>query len=257
MVIGNGNVAADVARILALGQKELERTDVGRPCPRGPAREPRARRWSCSAGAGPAQAAFTSSELRELGHLEGVELGVDQSEVELDPVSQRWLEEQGTFTARKNVSLLREFATLPRRDDADGASLCGFLRSPVEIRGEDRVEAVDVCRNEIVRGEDGALRPQRRDEEIETIECGLVLRSVGYQAVPLPGVPFDGAASCSPTVAAGFFPPMASRSRASTRLAGSSAGRRGSSVPTAGCGGDGGLHRGGPRGREAAASVQS
>ena len=66
-----------------------------------------------------------------------------------------------------------------------------FLRSPVEIRGNGRVEAIDVRRNEIVRADDGALRARPLDEEVETIECGLVLRSVGYRAVPLPDVPFD------------------------------------------------------------------
>src|SRR5206468_2474658 len=48
-----------------------------------------------------------------------------------------------------------------------------------------------ICRNELVRSDDGALRPRALDSEVETIECGLVLRSVGYRAVPLPGVPFD------------------------------------------------------------------
>src|SRR5205807_4076088 len=65
------------------------------------------------------------------------------------------------------------------------------LCSPVEIRGSGRVEAVDVRRNEIVRADDGSLRPRPVDGEVETIDCGLVLRSVGYRAVPLPGVPFD------------------------------------------------------------------
>jgi ferredoxin--NADP+ reductase len=66
-----------------------------------------------------------------------------------------------------------------------------FLRSPVEIRGAGRVEAVDVRANEIVRAEDGSLRARPLDADVETIECGLVLRSVGYRAVPLPDVPFD------------------------------------------------------------------
>jgi ferredoxin--NADP+ reductase len=65
------------------------------------------------------------------------------------------------------------------------------LSSPVEISGDGRVEAVTVRRNEIVRGDDGALRARPAGDEVETIECGLVLRSVGYQAVPLPDVPFE------------------------------------------------------------------
>jgi ferredoxin/flavodoxin---NADP+ reductase len=61
----------------------------------------------------------------------------------------------------------------------------------VAIRGDDRVAAVDVQRNEIVRSDDGALRARAVSDDVETIECGLVLRSVGYRAVPLPDVPFD------------------------------------------------------------------
>jgi ferredoxin--NADP+ reductase len=137
---------------------------------------------------GPAQAAFTSAELRELGHMDGVAIAVD--DVTLDAVSARWLDEEGTFTARKNVQLLREFAARSPQTGARRVTL-RFLQSPVEIRGGDRVEAVDIRRNEIVREGDGPLRARPSGDEIETIEAGLVLRSVGYRAVPLPDVPFD------------------------------------------------------------------
>jgi ferredoxin--NADP+ reductase len=149
------------------------------------------KRWWCSGGRGPAQAAFTSSELRELGHLDGVELRVDPEEVELDSLSRSWLDEEGTFTARKNVELLREFAARERATGARRRIVLRFLRSPVEIHGSGRVESIDVRRNELVRADDGKLRPRPVDGEPETIECGLVLRSVGYRAVPLPEVPFD------------------------------------------------------------------
>jgi ferredoxin--NADP+ reductase len=142
---------------------------------------------------GPAQAAFTSAELRELGHLDGVQLLVDGDEIELDDISREWLDEHGTFTARTNMALLREFAD--RADEHPVAArrriVLRFLRSPVAIRGTGRVEALDVRRNEIVRSPSGTLQARGIDEHIETIECGLVLRSVGYRAVPLPDVPFD------------------------------------------------------------------
>ena len=141
---------------------------------------------------GPAQAAFTSAELRELGRMDGVDIRVDPDEVELDPVSRDWLEEQGGFTARRNVELLREFAGATRPPKARRRIVLRFLRSPVAIRARGRVEAVDVRRNEIERARRrlaaGRARPTTT---VETIECGLVLRSVGYRAVPLPGVPFD------------------------------------------------------------------
>jgi ferredoxin--NADP+ reductase len=190
VVIGNGNVAADVTRMLTLSPEELERTDVADHALET-LRESRVEEVVVLGRRGPAQAAFTSAELRELGRLDGVDLRVDAGEIELDPLSARWLAEDGTFTARKNVELLREFAGRPPQPEARRQIVLRFLRSPVEIRGEGRVEAIDVQRNEIVQSEDGSLRPRAAGEEVETIECGLVLRSVGYRAVPLPGVPFD------------------------------------------------------------------
>jgi ferredoxin/flavodoxin---NADP+ reductase len=190
VVIGNGNVAADVTRILALSPAELERTDVADHALEA-LRASTIEEVVVLGRRGPAQAAFTSAELRDLGRLDGVEVRVDPAEVALDPVSTRWLAEEGTFTARKNVELLREFSARPRRAGARRRIVLRFLRSPVAIRGTDRVEAIDVRRNELVRSDDGALRAVAVDDAVETIECGLVLRSVGYRAVPLPDVPFD------------------------------------------------------------------
>jgi len=190
VVIGNGNVAADVTRMLVLGTSELERTDIADHA-LAALRASRIEEVVVLGRRGPAQAAFTSAELRELGRLEGVEVRVEPADLELDPVSREWLAERGTFTARTNVELLREFAARPPRPDARRRIELRFLRSPVEIRGARRVEAVDVRRNEIVRSEDGTLRARPLDAGVETIDCGLVLRSVGYRAVPLPDVPFD------------------------------------------------------------------
>jgi ferredoxin/flavodoxin---NADP+ reductase len=190
VVIGNGNVAADVTRMLTRSVRELERTDVADHALEA-LRESRIEEVVVLGRRGPAQAAFTSSELRELGHLDDVDTRVDADEIELDPVSRRWLAEEGTFTARKNVELLNEFAARPARPGARRRIQLRFRRSPVEIHGNGRVAAIDVRRNELVRAEDGSLRARAVDGEAETIECGLVLRSVGYRAVPLPDVPFD------------------------------------------------------------------
>jgi ferredoxin/flavodoxin---NADP+ reductase len=190
VVIGNGNVAADVTRMLTLSPRDLERTDVADHALEA-LRRSRIEEVLVLGRRGPAQAAFTSAELRELGRLAGVELRVDPQEVELDPVSRTWLEGEGTFTARKNVELLREFANRPEPTDAARRIVLRFLCSPVEIRGNGRVEAVQVRRNELVRDDQGLIRPRPVDGDLETIDCGLVLRSVGYRAVPLPGVPFD------------------------------------------------------------------
>jgi ferredoxin/flavodoxin---NADP+ reductase len=190
VVIGNGNVAADVTRMLTLSGRELERTDVADHALEA-LRESRIEEVVVLGRRGPAQVAFTSAELRELGRLDGVDVRVDPDEVELDLASRRWLAEQGTFTARKNVELLREFAARPSDPDARRRIELRFLRSPLAIRGTGRVEAIDAGRNEIVRADDGTLRARALGDDVETIECGLVLRSVGYRAVPLPDVPFD------------------------------------------------------------------
>jgi ferredoxin--NADP+ reductase len=190
VVIGNGNVAADVTRMLTLSAAELERTDVADHALEA-LRDSRIEEVIVLGRRGPAQAAFTSAELRELGHLDGVDLRVDSADVELDDVSREWLAEEGTFTARKNVELLRDFAARPALPDARRRIELRFLSSPVELRGSGRVAAIDVRRNEIVRTDDRALRARPVGEDVETIECGLVLRSVGYRAVPLPDVPFD------------------------------------------------------------------
>jgi ferredoxin/flavodoxin---NADP+ reductase len=190
VVIGNGNVAADVTRILTLDREELARTDIADHALEA-LRASRIREVVVLGRRGPAQAAFTSAELRELGRLDGVDIHVDPQDAELDPVSREWLDQEGTFTARKNVQLLTEFAARPPRAGARRRIDLRFLRSPVRIAGTDHVEGIDIGRNELVRGDDGALRARDTGAEPESIDCGLVLRSVGYRAVPLPDVPFD------------------------------------------------------------------
>jgi ferredoxin--NADP+ reductase len=190
VVIGNGNVAADVTRVLTRSVDELARTDIADHALEV-LRESRVERVVVLGRRGPAQAAFTNAELRELGRMAGVTVDVRADEVELDPVSKAWLDEQGTFTARRNVEQLRAFAAEPPNPGAPRAIELRFLRSPVAVHGDGRAEAVEIVRNELYRDGDGALRARSIDGTNETIEAGLVLRSVGYRGVPLPGVPFD------------------------------------------------------------------
>ena len=145
---------------------------------------------------GPAQAAFTPPELQELGELAGADVVVDPADLELDPASEAALEADRA-TARRNVDLLREYAARepegkPRRLRAP---LPASRRSRSSATG--RVEAVEVVRNELVADEDGQIRAVPTDER-EMIPCGLVLRSVGYRGVALPGVPFDEARGVIP-----------------------------------------------------------
>jgi ferredoxin--NADP+ reductase len=186
VVIGNGNVAIDCARMLALTADELEPTDTVDEAAEAIVRAP-IREILMLGRRGPVQAAFTPPELKELGELAGAEPVVDAHDLELDDASRRELEADRD-RARRNFDLLQEYAARepegkPRRIELR------FLTSPVAILGDDRVEGVEVVRNELVE-EDGRI-VARPTGETEVIECGLVLRSVGYKGVPLAGVPFD------------------------------------------------------------------
>jgi ferredoxin/flavodoxin---NADP+ reductase len=188
VVIGNGNVAADVARMLALTESELRLTDTADDAIEALSRS-QVREIVVLGRRGPAQAAFTNPELRELGEMADADIVVDPDEVELDPLSRAYISsDQADITTRKNVEILHEFAQ--RRPQGKGKRIVlRFLCSPLEIIGKERVERIVVGRNELVE-RDGALRPADSGERFE-LESGLVLRSVGYSGVPIAGVPFD------------------------------------------------------------------
>jgi ferredoxin--NADP+ reductase len=161
VVVGNGNVAADVARMLALTRDELATTDVADHAIDVLA-ESRIKEIVVLGRRGPAQAAFTNPELLELGEMTDADVYVDERDVELDPLSSEWLEGEGSdITSRKNVEILTEYS-----------------------------ESITIRRNKLERDEQGVLRPKPTDET-ETIPVGLVFRSIGYKAIPLEGVPFD------------------------------------------------------------------
>jgi len=185
VVIGNGNVAMDVARMLCLTRDELAVTDVSDHALEVLA-EHRIREIVVLGRRGPEQAAFTTPELRELGELSDADVAVDPTDLEIDPESREQAPDQ---TAQRNLEVLRGYAARPSAGKRRRIVL-RFLVSPVEIHGESRVESLTVVRNRLVRGDDGSLRARATDRT-ETIECGLVMRAIGYSGVPLPGVPFD------------------------------------------------------------------
>ncbi len=186
VVVGNGNVAIDVARMLVLDPSELAPTDTA----------DHALEAFGMAGVtevvllgrrGPAEAAFTNPELRELGELE-------RADVVVDPRQLEGVTEPEEPTRRRNVEILREYSRREPTGKSHRLEL-RFLRSPVEILGdghEGPVTGVRVAINRLVVGEDGRVGAEPTGEE-ETIECGLVLRSIGYRGVPLSGIPFDEA----------------------------------------------------------------
>jgi ferredoxin--NADP+ reductase len=139
---------------------------------------------------GPAQAAFTNPELLELGEMTDADVFVDPGDVELDPLSKAFIESEAAHTTKKkNVEILTGFAAREPLGKRRRIVL-RFLVSPVEIVGSERVEGIRIVHNELVQGEDGALRPRATDIT-EELDCGLVFRSIGYQGTRIPGVPFD------------------------------------------------------------------
>jgi ferredoxin--NADP+ reductase len=186
VVIGNGNVALDVARMLTLTHEELASTDVADHALE--ALDASEIKEIVVAGRrGPAQAAFTNPELLELGELADADVIVSSEELEralavndpnMDP------------TAERNVKVLRDYA---QRTPAGKRRriVLRFLLSPVELRGDEHgVGEIVLGRNELVVGGDGRLRAGDSGER-ETIATGLVMRAIGYRGVPLPDVPFD------------------------------------------------------------------
>jgi ferredoxin--NADP+ reductase len=188
VVIGNGNVAMDVARMLALTDHELRQTDTADHAIE--ALDAKQIREIVVLGRrGPVQAAFTNPEIKELGEMEDADVIVDPQEVELDPASQAYLEsDEADKTTKVNVETLKEFSQRQPEGKKQRIVL-RFLASPVEIKGDGKVESIVVGRNELVE-EGGTLRAKDTGER-EELECGLVLRSVGYTGIPIEGVPFD------------------------------------------------------------------
>jgi ferredoxin/flavodoxin---NADP+ reductase len=187
VVVGAGNVALDVARMLALSPEELAPTDTTDPAIAA-INQSSLREIVLLARRGPAQAAFTTPELKEMGELADADVVVDAADLE---------GAVGTDTnSERNLEVLREYAA--RAPAGKRRSVVfRFCVSPVEIRGGDRVEEIEIVHNELVADGSGGLRAVPTERR-ETIPCGLVFRSVGYRGVALPGVPFDEEAGVIP-----------------------------------------------------------
>jgi len=197
VVIGNGNVALDVARMLALTREELAPTDAADAAIEALAGSG-VREIVVVGRRGPVQASWTPTELQELGELAGADVLVDPAELELDPASEAELASASNLVQR-NVEILREFAARTPSSKARRIRL-RFRLSPVAILGSERVEAVELVRNRLEAGAGGRVRAVPTDER-EVLPCGLVFRSVGYHGLPIPGVPFDEGSGTIPNEA--------------------------------------------------------
>jgi len=193
-VVGVGNVAMDVTRILASDPEELARTDITAHA-LAALRESRVRTIYLLGRRGPAQAAFTNPELRELGELALADVVVRPADLVIDPATRAALDATPDREAEKNLKTLQGFVERgllgrPRRIELR------FCTSPLRIEGEGRVQRLVLGANRLEAGSRGVQAVPTGEEE--SVPVGLVFRSVGYRALPVSGVPFDASRAVIP-----------------------------------------------------------
>src|SRR6266545_3732318 len=188
-LVGIGNVAIDVARILCRSAQDLVTTDIADYALEALGRS-RIKEVYLLGRRGPAQAAFTNPEVKEVGELADADVIAQPEEVELDEASQAAVERSQDRATMKKLQILREYAT--RKPAGKSKKLIiRFLVSPVELCGNEagEVVAMRLVRNRLDATAAGTLQAKPTGQ-FETLPVGLVFRSVGYRGVSLPGVPF-------------------------------------------------------------------
>lgn len=196
-VVGLGNVAMDVTRILSRPIDDLLTTDIADHAVQV-LRDRSIRTVHVLGRRGPVQAAFTTPELRELGELKDVDVIVDPRDLVLDPVSEAYLATASDRTAAKNLEVLREWASRPP-GTATRRIVFHFSVSPVEVLGDERITGLRVAHNRLEPDGSGGVRAIPTDSTF-VLDIGLLFRSVGYRGVELPGVPFDPMRGVIPNV---------------------------------------------------------
>lgn len=188
-IVGVGNVAVDVARVLCRTEEELMQTDIA-DYALGALKESKVKEVYLLGRRGPAQAAFTNPEVRELGNLDDAHAITRIEEVELDEFTKELLEKKEDRSLVKKIEILNSYSEDIEFQKSKKLYI-RFLVSPLEIIGDEEgnVKAIKLVKNELYKTDDGSLRP-RATEETEELKVGLVFRSIGYHGVPLPEVPF-------------------------------------------------------------------
>jgi ferredoxin--NADP+ reductase len=187
VVVGNGNVALDVARILVTDPDVLAATDIADHALQS-LHDRGVEEVLIVGRRGPLQAPFTTLELRELGHLEGLgDVDVVVDPADLADISDADLE-AASKTVRNNIKVLRGYADQESRG-AKRRIVFRFRTSPIEIKGDSRVESIVLGRNQLV--DDNGRIVAKDTGEREEVPAQLVVRAVGYRGVPTPGLPFD------------------------------------------------------------------
>ena len=187
VIIGQGNVAADVSRILAKTVNELKNTDIAQHALEALA-ESRVRNIIVAGRRGPVQAKFTSKELKEFGDLADCVPVIDPAELELGESSRAELEDKQNAGGRKIFELFQSFTQSPAAGKSRRIHFT-FRKSPVELLGGTKLEAARLEHNRL-SGEPFRQVAEGTGEFMR-LDCGILFRSIGYRGVPVPGVPFD------------------------------------------------------------------
>ena len=188
VIVGNGNVALDVARVLTVSPDELAKTDIADHA-LDALRNSNVREVVVLGRRGPLQAAYTSAEFLALGYLKGVDVIIDPAELELDPHSRELLADPAIEPSLKlKYELAQEYAAKAPNPD-NKRIVFRYLASPAEITGDGTVEAVEFVLNELVAEDDRVVA--RASDRTETLSTSMVLRSIGYRGVPIADLPFD------------------------------------------------------------------
>jgi len=189
VVVGMGNVAMDVARILCKTHEELAATDMADHALKV-LQQSKVKNVYILGRRGPAQAAFTPPEIKEMGEFAEADVNILADEAELDMASQAVLDESQDKNTLKNLTFVQDYAVRVNQQKPRQLYI-RFLVSPVELIGEaGDVQAVKLIKNELYTDDRGSLKARATATE-ETIPAGLVFRSVGYRGKPLPDVPFN------------------------------------------------------------------
>ncbi len=189
-VIGIGNVALDIARILVLPYEDLAKTDIADPSLHL-LRDNNINEVCLLARRGAVQVAFTPKELEQLCGIENLDLIINPADLELDAESEAKLVKPEYSEARQNMVLLRDIAKRPLSNDPSTKRIqFMFLTSPESVTVESGNKQLNIVRNRLECGENGRVQAVTTDER-SALDVDLIINATGYQGTPIAGLPFD------------------------------------------------------------------
>lgn len=188
-IIGIGNVAVDVARILCLSKNELLKTDIADYALEKLSKS-RIKEVFMIGRRGPAQAAFTNLEIKELGNLDDADVITIPKEIELDNLTKKHLENNPEKSVERKLEILKNYSI--NKTTKSKKLYIRFLASPIRIIGDENknVKTLELVKNKLHKSDDGSLRPRPTNER-EKLNVDMIFRSIGYHGTPLPRIPFN------------------------------------------------------------------